>query len=87
MKLLLAFLCLGALSVEAQTWDSEPWHHHRHNDRGSTIITPDGPIFITPQPGGGAIILGPDGPSFFHPNRGGGGTIIGPDGPIFISPN
>ena len=60
-----------------------PWHHHR----GSTIITPDGPVFVPPHNDGPHTIITPDGPIFVSPNGNGGSTIITPDGPIFVHPN
>ena len=82
-----ATAAIATLTVNAQDYypgnGHSPWHHHR----GSTIITPDGPIFVHRHNDGPYNIITPDGPIFVSPNGNGGSTIITPDGPIFIHQN
>ena len=81
-KVILAALT-AAISIgtsKAQIGGSYP--HNPHG--GSTIITPDGPIFV---PSNGGVIITPDGPWFDYNLGHGYHTIHTPDGPIFVTPN
>ena len=88
-KLVIAVLAAATSILNAQDYypgigHRSPWHH-RHG--GSTIITPDGPIFVPRHNDGPYNIITHDGPIFVNPNGNGGSTIITPDGPIFVHPN